>query len=587
MDLNLHKNTGDKLAASEINQITEAVNSKLDRIEFKTINGETITGNGEIKIEIDVDLSGYLTTTGATNVFQPKGNYLIESDVIGKYIPTGTTFSYNNLSNLPTIPSITGLASEGFVLNSLTGKSNVSDVYSKIEIDSKAFLTGVTYSEITGRPTIPDSYSKVISDSKYLLTGTTFSYLDLSNKPSIPSITGLASESFVLNNLTGKSNASDVYTKTQIDSKAFLTGVTYAQVSGKPTFSTVATSGSYIDLSNKPDLSAKADLVSGKVPVTQLPDATLNSLQFETLPDGSIGIRTSYLQSLGLGGTGNTIPTLTAPTGFNISGATASALTISWSTVANATSYQVERANSASFTGSTTVYTGSTLTFNNTGLTASTNYYYRVKAKAANYNDSAYALATGATIAGSTGTTNYMTGFVPVMVLSGLTSGKIDTSTSGSTVYLQGATTNFNSTQNYHIPASSGGEIAVKIVDLTSDVSFGLVDNYQLSNPYGVQVADNKVYQKNGSQTFEIVGQTVAVGDFIIVKTYDDNTGGGDNNALRYYKIFKSSDGGATRTELVLPEGSNYNNSTTKFISFTNGNPSRLAYPQMKGAVAG
>lgn len=586
MDLNLHKNTGDKLAASEINQITEAVNTKLDKTEFKTINGETITGSGEINIETNVDLSGYLTTTGATNAFQLKGNYLVESDVIGKYILTGTTFSYNNLSNLPTIPSITGLASEGFVLNSLTGKSNVSDVYSKIEIDSKAFLTGVTYSEITGKPTIPDSYSKAVSDSKYLLTGATFSYLDLTNKPNIPSISGLASESFVLSSITGKSNASDVYSKTQIDAKAFLTGVTYAQVSGKPTFSTVATSGSYIDLSDKPNLAAKADLVSGKVPLAQMPDANLSADQFELLSDGKIGIKTSYLMSLGLGGTGNTIPTLTAPTGFNISGATASAITISWSSVINATSYQVERANNAGYTGSTTVYTGSTLSFNNTGLTASTNYFYRVKAKAANYNDSAYLTGTGATIAASTGTTNYMAGFVPVDVLGGLKSGNIETTVTGSTVYIQGASTNFNSTQNYHIPATSGGELAVKIVDLTSNVSFGLVDNFELSNPYGALVDGNKIFQKNGSQTFEIVGQTVAVGDFIIVKTYDDNTGGGDNNALRYYKIFKSTDG-VTKTELSLPEGSGYNNSATKFIAFTNNNPSRLAYPQMRGAIAG
>lgn len=512
MDLNIpNKNTGDNFSANDFNQIKEAVNSKGDKISLKTLNGESIIGEGDITINADVDLSGYLTTTGATNTFQAKGNYLVESDVIGRYLSTGATFSYLNLLD---------------------------------------------------KPSIPDAYSKLQSDSKYILTGTIFNYNDLANKPSIPSLAGYATESFV-------------------NTKGFLTGVTYSQVSGKPTLSTVATSGSYTDLLAKPDLTIKADLVGGKIPIAQLPDANLNSEQFELLGDGTLGIKTSYLMSLGLGGVQLASPTLLA-----ISGATSTSLTVTWSGVTNATSYTLERANSSTFTGSSVVYSGSTLAFNSTGLTSATNYYFRVKATAPNYIASNYSTVTGATTAAQVGV-NYMSGFVPVDVLAGVKSGNIDTTTTGTTVYIQGTTTNFNSTQNYHIAASNGGEIAVKIVDLTSNVSFGLVDNLQLSNPYGAQVSGNKIYQKNGSQETEIIGQTVAVGDHIIVKTYDDNSGGGDNNLLRYYKIFKSSDGGDTRIELVLPQSSGYNNSTTKFIAFTNDSPSRLAYPQMKGQIAG
>ncbi|WP_316736290.1 fibronectin type III domain-containing protein [Pedobacter aquatilis] len=329
MNLNIPiKSSGSTLSADEFNLIVPAVNSKAD---------ESL-------------LSSYLTLTGATNTFQLKGNYLVAADVVGKYLSTGTTFSYSNL---------------------------------------------------TEKPVIPDAYTKSQSDGKYILTGTTFNYQDLINKPTIPSITGLASETFVLNSLTGKSNVSDVYSKSDIDSKGFLTGVTYTQVTGKPILSAIATSGAYADLAGKPDLATKADLVSGTVPINQLPEATLSPLQFETLPDGTIGIKLSYLQSLGLGGT---TPTLTAPTNLIISGATGSALTISWSTVANATSYELQRANNAAYTGATTLYNGATASFNNTGLTASTNYFYRVKAKAASYSDSAYVAASGATIA-TTGAT--------------------------------------------------------------------------------------------------------------------------------------------------------------------------------------
>lgn len=58
------------------------------------------------------------------------------------------------------------------------------------------------------------------------------------------------------------------------------------------------------------DMKSKADLVDGVLPASQLPDATLSEEQFEQLPGGKIGIRTSYLQSLGLGGAPS-IPVIT------------------------------------------------------------------------------------------------------------------------------------------------------------------------------------------------------------------------------------------------------------------------------------
>lgn len=49
----------------------------------------------------------------------------------------------------------------------------------------------------------------------------------------------------------------------------------------------------------------------GVLPLANLPEASLSPDQFEDLPDGSIGIKTSYLQSLGLGG--GTAPVNTTP----------------------------------------------------------------------------------------------------------------------------------------------------------------------------------------------------------------------------------------------------------------------------------
>lgn len=61
-------------------------------------------------------------------------------------------------------------------------------------------------------------------------------------------------------------------------------------------------------------LENKARLVGGKVDTAQLPVVNLSPTQFETLPDGTIGIKLSYLQSLGLGGGGSGNYTPSAPT---------------------------------------------------------------------------------------------------------------------------------------------------------------------------------------------------------------------------------------------------------------------------------
>lgn len=54
--------------------------------------------------------------------------------------------------------------------------------------------------------------------------------------------------------------------------------------------STVAVSGLYADLSNKPDLALKADLVNGKVPSSQIPDSVLGQLEYQGVWDMSVAM---------------------------------------------------------------------------------------------------------------------------------------------------------------------------------------------------------------------------------------------------------------------------------------------------------
>lgn len=89
-------------------------------------------------------------------------------------------------------------------------------------------------------------------------------------------------------------------------------------------------------------------------------------------------------------------PTLAAPTGAVATSISSTQINTSCNAVANATGYVCERsANGTS--GWAAVYTGASPSFNNTGLTASTQYFYRWKATAAGYNDSPYSSTVNAT----------------------------------------------------------------------------------------------------------------------------------------------------------------------------------------------
>jgi hypothetical protein len=57
-----------------------------------------------------------------------------------------------------------------------------------------------------------------------------------------------------------------------------------------------------------------------------------------------------------------------------------SQINASWTAVTGATGYTLERSTASNFSSPTTVYTGTATSFNDTGLSADTQYYYRVKA---------------------------------------------------------------------------------------------------------------------------------------------------------------------------------------------------------------
>ena len=149
------------------------------------------------------------------------------------------TFSgnYNDLYNKPTIPSVVGLASEGYVDSAIdtavagvaTFSGNYNDLYNKPTIPSVVGLASEGYVDIAvaGIPTFSGNYNDLynkptipsvvgLASEGYvdnLVAISTFSgdYNDLSNVPSIPSVVGLASEGYVDTAVAGVATFSGDY----------------------------------------------------------------------------------------------------------------------------------------------------------------------------------------------------------------------------------------------------------------------------------------------------------------------------------------------------------------------------------------
>ena len=114
--------------------------------------------------------------------------------------------NYNDLTNRPSIPSIDGLATEDYV-NTQINAIDIPSALSELTADS------------THR-TVTDA-EKTTWNAKSNFSG---SYNDLTDKPSIPSISGLATETYVDEAVSSKANSSHshddrYYTETEINTK--------------------------------------------------------------------------------------------------------------------------------------------------------------------------------------------------------------------------------------------------------------------------------------------------------------------------------------------------------------------------------
>ncbi len=143
------------------------------------------------------DLNNHTEDTTIHVTEEDKDNWNAKSEFSG---------DYNDLDNKPTIPSINGLATETYV-DEKVGQVDIPGALSELTEDE-------THRVVTDA-------EKATWNAKSDFSG---SYNDLTDKPEIPSIEGLASETFVNSAVSTKAdsehNHDDVYyTETEVDAK--------------------------------------------------------------------------------------------------------------------------------------------------------------------------------------------------------------------------------------------------------------------------------------------------------------------------------------------------------------------------------
>ena len=201
---------------TEITDITTALTTKANTSDVYT--------------KEEIDSKGYLTEHqslvgyATENWVYTRGYISAETDPIW----SAEKHKYALKSEIPTVA---GLATQSWVNEQLTAKANLTDVYSKNEIDGKKYITeNQLNTELLAKANTTDVYSKIEIDGKNFATQnwTTEKLLGKANTTDVYSKAEIDSKEYIggeqLNErLLGKANATDVYTKVEIDGKNFAT----------------------------------------------------------------------------------------------------------------------------------------------------------------------------------------------------------------------------------------------------------------------------------------------------------------------------------------------------------------------------
>ena len=242
LDNYYNKTQTDNLLAGKAN--TSALAGKQDTLvsgtNIKTINNQSLLGSGNITIEGGGggDMSNYYTKTETNTLLNAKA----DSNSLATVATSG---NYNDLSNKPTIPTVPTNVS-AFVNDAgyLTQHQSLADVFGKVNYDSstkRINFYGKDDTSMTNVLGYVDASSFVVDgmvEDVRIENGNLV--IDFNTDSGITDITIPLTDIF---------DPSNYYTKTEVDTAL-------AGKANSSSLATVATSGSYNDLTNKPTIPA-------------------------------------------------------------------------------------------------------------------------------------------------------------------------------------------------------------------------------------------------------------------------------------------------------------------------------------------
>ena len=258
------------------------------------------------KIKVPTKVSELENDAGYLTQHQDISNLATKSEVsaVENKIPAAYELPTASATTLGGVKVGSGLSITNGVL-SATGGGGVADSVEWDKVQNKPNFANVAtsgdYNDLSNKPTIPsveglaseayvnekvaaikvpslDGYAKTADLSTVATSG---SYNDLSNKPTIPSIEGLASEAY-LNEKVAAIVIPEVPTKVselENDAGYLTTHQSLAEYAKTADLAQVAKTGSYNDLADKPTIPSTAGLAS-----TEYVDSKVGEIVIPTVP---------------------------------------------------------------------------------------------------------------------------------------------------------------------------------------------------------------------------------------------------------------------------------------------------------------
>lgn len=346
-------------------ELAKKQNTLISGTNIKTINNESILGEGNITVAASSVDWDDITNKPTFSTVATTGDYddLTDTPDLSIYAETAnlaivaTSGSYNDLSNKPTIPVVPTNVSD-FTNDAGYITKSVNDLtYYTLSSSLATVATSGNYNDLSNKPTIPTKTSDLTNDSGYITksvndltnytltsalanVATSGSYNDLSNKPDLSEYVKVNTtyssggdyrsvvfdywadnedSQLAFTNTDGNnsvsislSNGSSIHVYADNDSYDLIDVCEKAESAIQSSdLASVATSGSYNDLSNKPTIPAA---VSGTNDGTNWTTITIGSVT-KNIPSETI----TDIQVNGTSVVSNGVANLLTNTAYNAS----------------------------------------------------------------------------------------------------------------------------------------------------------------------------------------------------------------------------------------------------------------------------